>query len=157
MIYFALIPPAVAFLLTFGVLPFFPHHVWWLGGWLAWGHQVYHSWYLVLPTMVVGTRHCHGTHARPICVWFFFFPGVLCIGLAERACVWNSKSAGAPRCLQTADTCLRVAGGELVWREKASWSCPEAHSTPLLLLRDTFPISVLRSGGHVCRCWVLKS
>ena len=69
MIYFALIPPTVAFLLTFGVVPFFPHHAWWLGGWLACGHRVYRSWYLVLPTMVVGARHCHGTHRAYL--WLF--------------------------------------------------------------------------------------
>lgn len=49
------------------------------------------------PTMVVGTRHCHGTHARPICVFFFFFffPGVCVLDL-QRACVWNSKSLELP-------------------------------------------------------------
>lgn len=69
----------------------------------AHGTSSFPPWWLV-PGIAMG--HTQGL--------FVAFSGVLYIGLAERACVWNSKSAGARRCLQTADTCLRVAGGELV-------------------------------------------
>ena len=129
MIYFALIPPTVAFLLTFGVVPFFPHHAWWLGGWLACGHRVYRSWYLVLPTMVVGARHCHGTHTGPICGFFWGFVHWTCreSWCLELQVCWSSKMP--PDCwylLEGSGWRVGVGGEGLLVMSRSSLNSPLA-------------------------------